>query len=506
MGTSDTTSIHTDMQRASFGHNACLYLAGTIRADDIERRLGQYYGVGTGSGPLLLDFTDAEYIDIAALVNCIALMLHRYEAKQLTFFAHPAKKAVRDFLQVWRFPEAVSDAIGVPFSNFLLANDLHYLNEPQTTYTGRGDGIDALEYDPDWSPQSDSPRNFFEFLSFFKQDRQAISPEGQFLYAPRRVSRRWAEPSILEVLATHMSGDSPKEEIARILIFEAVSNAVRHPSARVIQVVSKFERKFHKKSPAHGSDTSHSEKGWATNKEALRICVWDDGESIDMTLRNALELGPIQAFPIPPFLCERIFVQLRDFEGTKKYEGVVDESDRLTSRSVHSARLLLMSLFPGVSRAISQRVPQVKPFEDPDETAPRKKLMEGHLAQITAPKPNLEAEGVGFEISYDGKPQLGKEIEKHSEKKNDINQISSYLASGPGMGLYALRRTVLDQFQGTLFIRSGRYRLIIEVAHDAFRKQYNVRYKCKITEYPKWIPSFRGNLLILQLPTLCARQ
>ena len=123
-------------QRASFQKECRLLLQGVVTADTVEGRLARYYKRTSGRWPLLFDFTNAEYVEVAALGNVIAYVMDRREKSLLTFLAYPRSKAIRDFFTVWRFPDALSQATGMPFTEFLLAEDQLYLEEEQSTYDG----------------------------------------------------------------------------------------------------------------------------------------------------------------------------------------------------------------------------------------------------------------------------------------------------------------------------------------------------------------------------------
>lgn len=437
--------------RGLFRDSQRLDFQGDVLADDIEDQLSRFYSRGLGERPLLLDFASAEYIEVASLVNCIATIVDRTEHGRITAVGLPRIKSVRDFMRVWRFAEAVAEATGVAFEEFVPVEERQLLEEPQTTYTGIGGALDLLEFDPDWTPDSAATRNFFEFITLVHPDRQPIAPDTSFAAAPRKLSGRWTAPLIQQVLKRHMGDASPKDDVARVVVYEAVGNAIRHPGARVIQTTSKFDRKGRSQDRrAAGADSERADRSHCSSRPEghLRICVWDDGASIASTLLPLVKEGcPIRAFALPSYMCERIFVQLRSYDGQTRREEVVDQSEDLAPDSAHEAHMLLASLYPGVSRSVAQSVGAVEPFDE--------------------------------------------------QRSSEIEPLKP---SAPGMGLYALVRTVLDQFQGTLLIRSGRYRLLIEVAHDAFRSQHNVRYKCKITQYPDSFPPFRGNLLTIQLP------
>jgi hypothetical protein len=423
---------------SSFVKDACLPLADTVLADDFESQLDRFYSRGTSDRPMLIDFGAADFVEVAALVNCVATLVQREEQCQPTFIALPSDRRVRDFFKVWRFAEAVLTSTGRNIANFLVSEDQRFIGEPQETYTGQGDALSKLEFDPDWEPGKKTSRNFFEFTTFKDSDAERIGPEGKLASAAREEGKKWTRPLIQQVLEKHLPGGSTKDEVARVVIYEAMSNAVRHPKASVILSVSKFERPGERPGAQSGS---------------LRICLWDDGDGIAFTLMAALREGrPIRAFGLPSFMSDKVYVTIRNFTKTKSEHHIVDQATEITQQVATEPRVLLASLFPGVTRAVRTIVPKVLAFDE-------------------------AIEGGG-----------------------EFGNLMDILGGAPGMGLYALTRTVLDQFGGSLFIRSGNYRMLIEMAHDTYRKQHGARYKCKITQYEKHMPSFRGNLLAIQIP------
>jgi|GEM_PF-1840374 len=423
----------------TFGRENRLTLDGAIMADDFEKQLNRFYGRGSPDRPLLIDMQQATFIEVATLVNCIATIVDRQEKQYRTFIACPVNQRVRDFIKVWRFFDAIEKATGLMTSDFLVKEDQDFPVEPQNTYTGHGNAINKLEFDPDWDPRKPMPRNFFEFVTFSEGGRTEILPEGRFASIPRDEGKKWTRPLIQQILEKHLPGGTTKDEVARVIIYEAVSNAVRHPCARTIQVVSRFERHEELEQETRGS---------------LRICIWDDGKSIASTLMEALDNGStINAFNLPPYMCDKVYVTRRNFSQTRSENHLVDQSEQITKQTATEQRVLLASMFPGVTRTVVAKVARVSPFEDGTDNV-----------------------------------------------SDNTFKLEEALRNAPGMGLYSLMRTVLDQFSGTLFIRSGNSRLLIESAHDTFRIQHQCRYKCKITDYEKHMPAFKGNLLAIQLP------
>jgi len=434
-------------RREDFNRHEIVSLEQTVLADQFDSEFATFYAKNPGgTAPLLIDFADAKFIDIAVLVNCVAILVDRTEKGYESKIGLPKNRSVLDFLRVWRFLEAIEDVTRGDYMRFVLEGDRDLLNAPQRTYTGIGSALDVLEYDPDWTEGNGRLRNFFQFITFSHPAGERIQPNASFSGIPRALVARWSGALIQQVLKRHLGEGAPQEDVARVLLYESIGNAVRHPDAGRIQVVSKFSRRPPNTRGVRGSSDEPSRQ--PARDGSLRICIWDDGKSIADTLLPIVAAGkPIRTFGLPSYMCETTRVELRRFDETVTSVRFVNDGEPLTQEQANEAHLLFASFYPGVSRDVAQSIPKVEP--------------------------------------YDGKVSA--------------NSVLSQL-SGPGMGLYALRRTVLDQFQGQLFVRSGRYRLVMEVAHDQFRVRYKVRYKAKITEYPDTFPPFRGNLLALDLP------
>ena len=443
-----SSSEHKNHQRtyfrSDFTKGQTLVFDEQALADDFDNAAAKYYEGNKDLSKLLADFRNVTYLDLAVLINFTALFLRRRENNQETFIGISKNKRVRDFIRVWRFPEAFFEATATRFETILVQDDQHYRGEKQDTYTGVGSGIEALEFDSEWTNGSQTKRNFFEFTSFNLVREQAES----FSTIPRGEGSRWNKVLIRQVLTTHLDGDNQSDEVARVVIYESLSNAVRHPNATIIQTVSKFD--WHEKPDELTSSRSEKPSVSTTGRSLrghLRIYIWDDGESIVDTLLPTVRVGgPLRGVKLPNYMYDSIHLDIRD--AANKRMSLLRVSQMEDPPPDASEELILLcSLFPGVTRSLRRLVQPVQPFDT---------------------------------VTPDAAP-----IE---------------LADKQGMGLYALTRTALDLYQGSLLIRSGNHRLVMEVAHDSYRVQHNVTYKAKITRYPESFPKFRGNLLGIMLP------
>jgi hypothetical protein len=271
---------------------------------------------------MVLDLSRSEYIEVASLVYFIASIKARLKQNHSTFIKIPASKNVRDFLRVWRFPEAVEEITNKEFINLVVEEDRHYFGENKklsdikyANTTVLDDKVERLLSD-----------RFFALTTFHlkgnRDDTRLVFDE----------TGRWDGQLIKAVLRKHLAG--PEGYFASRIIFESLTNALRHPKARTIQIASRFD--FSAKDPAKGHFT---------------IVFWDDGDSIIDTLKTAIETGKR--------------VRAREFPELYKNYGVIieDESEqRQPITSIPSSfiptpgtldeLIFLAATFPGVTRDI----------------------------------------------------------------------------------------------------------------------------------------------------------
>jgi hypothetical protein len=423
--------------RSDFAPEGHIKFSKNLTADDFDKATVAFYLGKHARQPLLLDLASTKFVEISVLFNIISLFKRRQEKKGLkTFIGMSKEKKVRDFLRLWRFPKAFTDATGVELKDILVQDDHLYVGEKQTTYDGFGSGLNALIYDRNWS-SSQGRRNFFEFVSYFLGPQQPSLFTGPKNAIPRLESERWNNSLIREVLTTHLFKKSGADDVARVVIYESISNAVRHPRADIIQTTSLFQSK-----PTSGSADQKS----PSTGGHLRIFVWDDGMGIIETLERLIRSSKsIRAVKLPyPYLYDAIYLQTSEY-GKEVPPGIVVQQEKDPPKDASEEQILLSSLYPGITRTVSQKVDDVDPVGDTAE------------------------ESVEW-------------------------------ANQQGMGLYALTKTALDSYQGRIRIRSGHHRLTIEIARDRIRKEHKVRYECSVIRYPKGYPMFRGNLLAIELP------
>lgn len=335
-------------KRADFKKEEIINFPDILLADNFEHILLQHLKKlkNFSLDSLLLDFKDCQYMDFLVFQYIISFFYSRSKKNQETYLGIPSDKKVRDFMRIWEFPNAFFSATKSKFSEHIVDEDQIYIGEKQTSFNGIGDVIDTLEYNADWKTGHKGKRNFFSYNTYnLKTGSINILPDK----IPSIEGRRWNEDLILKVLEKHLETKNAKDEVGRIIIYESISNAVRHPDAQIIQAVSKFD---------HGSKLPQ-------DKRHLRICLWDDGKSIVETLKPLIREGkPIRSFFLPLYMSDKIYLNIEDLENKQNKKSLIlDQSDN-PDKNASDEIILQSSLFPGITRTIAEDVADVAPFDD----------------------------------------------------------------------------------------------------------------------------------------------
>jgi hypothetical protein len=415
-------------------------LGEILQPGELDRSLVRSYGRhAIEPDNVILDFGRCRYVDITELCATIAFFRSRFDRRKRTQLKLPRNRDTRVFMNVWKFVDALVDSVGQPKEQLVVSEDRKFLYEPITTYRGLSQSLHALE--TRWTPNESKPaerKNFFGFMTYKLGPKQMNLFLDENALIPLNEATRWQGPLIKAVLGNHLRSQSGEEdEVSRVVIYESLANAVQHPYASTIQVASRYYRP----EPTGSEATSDGQQG------AITICVWDDGESMVDTLGRVLRKGgKVRQTLFPTSMYERVLLKVKDESGKKLHEDVTIDQAEDPLPNASDEMLLLACLFPGVTRRVVDRV---------------------------------------------------TEIRKLSTSSLD----SPDLASSLGMGLYILTRTVVDRYGGELSIRSGSYFLNLKLAYDAVRVLSNVRYICSVTRYPGHFPQFKGNLLLIRIPS-----
>jgi hypothetical protein len=356
---------------------------------------------------LVIDLRGVTYIEPVALLYLLSVLAARLKLADNTRLRLPTSHRVRDFLRAWSFPAAVRITTGVPFAR-LADEDLHYFGEAQRYYLvapdadgATGDVLAHLE-----------SRRFFGLMPY------RIHVNTDATRALEDEWSRWRTPLILQVLARFIRG--PQEDVARVLIYELLANAIQHPEATTATVVSSIGRRR----VNAGTDDTH-----------FTLAVWDDGKSITDTLRQCLtEIGTVR---VANARVDDTF-DVRASGWTSAFASL--RASWTPPRDTSDEELLLSSLFSGISQKV---------------------------ASVSLPTASL------------------------SLPHGDWPEVSQ--ASDAGNGLSSLYKSVVDDFRGTLSIRTGRSFLHLK------RHKGSPSYSVKIVRYDDSHP-LHGNFVTVRIP------
>lgn len=295
--------------------------------------------VPASSHSLILDFSKSVFIEVATLQFVVALVAQRTRASLTTRMKLPSGEEgfpARSFMRRWSFPAALKSATNLRFDAFVVESDLEYF---QGKGGDAGPGLYAQKEETYKLPSGDvtftvDAHRFFEFCTWditkYRDPKRLVMD----------ACATWNVKPVMAALARNLRrpGNSRQGGMADVYLtsrvfYEAMTNAVRHPGANLIQVVSHLD--------AQG-----------TKKQHFTIVFWDDGKSMLHTLAAALEARkPIRRPSPSDFETHYQLTRVGDTDGAESVEFL--SSRETPDSSQDEMRLLLATLFPGTTSSVS---------------------------------------------------------------------------------------------------------------------------------------------------------
>jgi hypothetical protein len=298
---------------------------------NVEHEIDCFYHAATSSpADIELDMSFCDFIEPATLILLIALLRQRKFADQTTQIRLPVRKDVRDFLRRWEFPQAVHDATGCSFFSMVTENDRRYF--------GENSGHDDMKYharviDTFGGRERLLSKVFYGIKTFFPLN--LATDREKTVHAAMNQADEWKQEQVVDVLNRHLKKHNSKR-IASHIVFEAIWNALRHPSAKIIQTTCHYQ-----------APGEHSRNGMLT------IVFWDDGESIVDTLQAGIMSGRGGTYIEAPELYADYVCKFEDRNGVAKPTTI--RSDRKVDECDPRYQFLLASIFPGITSDITGR-------------------------------------------------------------------------------------------------------------------------------------------------------
>lgn len=351
------------------------------------------------------------------------------------------RKSVRDILRVWNFDDALKAATGRRMFRYCSSESIEkyfFPHDSQTTFD-----LDLfpshyqqpLNQDPDDTKPIN--RNFFGFRTIDVPNEVHKKPGVANLE-----KRFWQSHNVKSLLERDLKIDV--RYFSARAIFEAVFNALRHPSAEIVQTAT-HTRYIYEQSqlPLPFSQTQKNRK--ASRKSAV-VHYWDNGKSLlDLINQNLNESSKFRT-ESPGEYAKKYRLRWTGSEQPTPSIDKVFGCDQDAVQDSHTSEKLLFVLQPFVSMS-----PTLFGHSSSDET--------------TRDNPRL---------------------------------------ASVGMGLYLLLDTAVTMFGGKVSIRTSNIRMRITKGKKSkttdgvlFEKH---DYLVDIEEMPESLPKFLGNLISISIP------
>jgi hypothetical protein len=319
---------------------------------EVEATLSRFYqDIGAPPEEMCIDFSKCNFIEIATLQFITATIKSRLKHNQNTILHLPFGEAglkVRHFLRRWKFGAAVKDASGKSLNNLVRPADLVYF---RGTVKGgdKGDPYAGAQviYNDRFGERI-YRKNAYRFFGF---KSWKLDSETDKLLVVHKERERWVNlyPTLRETLRKQLRFSVHKDdnvgadgELSDIvltdrIVLQAITNALRHPEASIIQASSHMAQK---PVPADGV-----QNGFRLVDNFFTIVYWDDGVAIHQTLKKALLKGLTVNHPT----VHNTSYLLKFEETSVPPEYTVINSSDIPNDSTTDERLFLSTIFPGVT-------------------------------------------------------------------------------------------------------------------------------------------------------------
>lgn len=426
------------------GRTRTVGISGLAFIGELETAAEEVYAKEPGDPDvLIIDLSDVTFTEPPALQYIIALARARKLRGLSTRLKLPSGDTgsiVRDFLRRWHFPKAFADVTGIRFLDFVDPKDHQYFKGlggdrlPSRYAEGRatiGSPIEA---------QLDAPR-FFPFTTW------SLAEYSEKARVSDEALEEWSDELVQSVLDRNLQQKDQETKsaptssgmyVASRIVFEAMTNAIRHPGASFIQSSSVLRSPTSRWTPQFPPGAEASEN--VRPNEHFAVTFWDDGTPMTDTLKSAISnhLSIRHSYPTALDTKYRLTIIRSDDEGGSEECMLVDSSETPDSGTPHH-RLLLATIFPGVTCDVTGKGLRVHP-------------------ELAETEPTLATQG---------------------------------------MGLFALVRTAIDKFGGSVAIRTGPYFMSVK---RALRTDREAHYRVKIEVRRETTPLFLGNMITVRLP------
>jgi hypothetical protein len=338
--------------KGSFSATPTVAFPGSAVVGYVDHLLADFY-TRCRDNPLelCLDFSETDYLEIATLQLVTALVAQRKRDGLRTFLRLPAGKSrlkVRHFLRRWRYDDALEAATHETLETLSGGTDTQYFADSPDG--DRGDpyaGVYVVysdEYGEIVYPVE--AYRFFEFTSWkidVTLDKRSLLKKEKDRWSSidatvwETIRRRLRKPRPIKRSTSTPVQVNPEQHLYSRIVFQTMTNALRHPDATIIQASSHLGSK-------RVPDNTVPNK-FRVVENFFTIVYWDDGLSMYRTLKQAIaDNHPIH---FNSQFSARYLLGI--YENGRPIAHQVVNSTEIPDSTTPDVKLLLATLFPGVT-------------------------------------------------------------------------------------------------------------------------------------------------------------
>ena len=303
---------------------------------------------------LVFDFSKSSFIEIATLQLITSHIVRRNSLGHITKFRLPSGDKgldARHFLRRWKYAAIFSEIFGKnnPFREFVDTADHKYFSGSPTGGDSGDPYAGAVVRHEDRHGEITYRIEAYRFFGF-KTWLLSQDVDKRRFVEEEKMRWRNADPLIIETLnrrlktlpaaklSTEDSSVNGEKLVMGRIVFQAITNALRHPRASILQASSHMGDR-----PIPAAETP---TGFARTDNFFTLVYWDDGESMYATLRKALSANlPINH---PTSLKATYLVDPRKPSAMNRQPRIVSSLEIPTNES-SDKELLISTIFPGVT-------------------------------------------------------------------------------------------------------------------------------------------------------------
>lgn len=350
-GRKDSAMVQSFITQASAAlDRKTIYCSGALTAGKFSKLTQKAYkGTDGHVSELVIDLRDIEFIEMPTLIYILSVLCQRTDDQLYTLIRIPKEKKIRDYLRLWNFPKSVAECTGKGFSSFCNQEDIEQ-------YFGENKVEDDFRY---FESKSENRTQFINEKCFSICTHKLTSniDKTADTILVSSIANKWKDPLVRNHLNNFFKPEKESKEIKSLqpnyissrIVYEAISNALRHPNAKILISSSSLSYTHNK------------------TKALLTLTYWDDGITFYSTISRALQTGKNIYCDVHQDDCFSYIVKhLNPLGDVRRFPF---ESDRKISIKSPVLELFLACLSPGVSCDID-RENYLEPSDDLAATPP----------------------------------------------------------------------------------------------------------------------------------------